>query len=82
VPSYGLEQRTYLGKNAVTWHTPHGVRAMCYGGLCVPDLRIAGFALRLELGWCGLLTKTEQAVSCMFKSSVTVALGDGLAARF
>jgi hypothetical protein len=53
-----------------------GCYTMCYGGLSVPDLKVAGFAVRLcwewlrrshpDLSWCGLPRKPEREVQAMF----------------
>jgi hypothetical protein len=76
-------------KCRVAWRTVNA--PTCYGGLCVFDLKLTGFALRLrwewqhrvrlDLGWCSLPRWKERKVQCMFQSSITVVVGDGWSTR-
>lgn len=78
------------GKYRIAWPVVCSPRE--YGGLGLTDLRILGFALRLrwewlrrtnpESAWAALPQRNERVVESMFRSSVTVQLGDGGAARF
>lgn len=78
------------GKCRVAWPAVCSPRDL--GGLGLPDLRILGFALRLrwewlwrtrpEAPWAQLPSKPERLVDSMFRTSVTVHVGDGATARF
>lgn len=78
------------GKCRVSWPlacSPKEIR-----GLGLPDLRVMGYALRLQWEWlrrfnpdtiwASLPSRPEKNVAAMFNSSVTVKVGDGTSARF
>lgn len=73
------------GKCVVAWGAV--CRPLKYGGLGVPDLKLAGFALRVrwlwlqrvdrDRAWSALNLQTELEVQALFDASVFVRVGNG-----
>jgi hypothetical protein len=78
------------GRCKITWPI---VCAPCdNGGLGIPDLRILGYALRLQwewlrrtkpdFAWALLPSNQGRNISSMFSASVTIEVSDGASTRF